>query len=234
MSSLLQSKLVGGEEKDEFRTWAGVVGGGIHTQPLGHVDPDPNPLDGDTDHEFLNSLFDDILNDPLALEPVSNHEQVADGLEYIQQNELLTYLSSSCFRRVISDCPVFNRQVDSCGIQGLMEKAMAELTSQDIKKAKMTMKDTLQSYSKIEQMAECKRVKRKEDHYHVGKALLDASSPSVLDILHRPSTSTEHVPLDMNVEALFQSPLTDLCDLKLTLSPHVHDPNLGQLPCHPL
>lgn len=217
---------MGGQENDGLRTWAGVVGGGMNTQPWVHEDSDSIPLGADNDHEFLKSLFDDILNDPLGLEPASNQEELSDGLEYIQQNELLAYVSSIHFRKVIIDCPVLERTVDSRGIQALTEKTMSELTTQDINSAKLIMRDTLQSYSPIDQWMERKKWKGKDDHFHIGKTLLDASSPSVLDILHRSSTSTEHVPLDMNVEALFQSPLTDLCDLKLTLSPHVHDPNL--------
>lgn len=224
MSPLLKGERKDRDGKERVRTWAGVVEG--DTQAWGLHDRSLAPLDDD--QEFLNSLFDDILNDPLGMEPTAEKQQVTKvGLESIQMSELATYMHNSSFRSMISDCPIFDRVVDAGGIRELMEKAKMDLNKQDINCAKVMMRNTLQSYSSQALTAKASRVKQKNLLSLADKVLLDAESPNVLDILHRPSTSTEHV--DMNVEAVFQSPLTDLCDLKLTLSPH-----LGHMPCHSL
>lgn len=235
MHSLTVHKEAIDVDKESALTWAGVVRKDLSNKTMDdqpwHEDLLPLECPIDDDHEFLTSLFDEILNDATDLDPRTGMEQVTDSLARLQTNEVVTYMSSNDFRKMISECPIYNNELDSDGIGRRMEKIMTQLTSQDIDCAKEMMRDTLQSCFGLEPKTAMKREIRRvqasverNNGVHADKtlSLIDATSPNVLDILHRPSTSTE--PLDINVEALFQSPLADLYGLKLAISPQ-----LGQL-----
>jgi len=226
--------------EEGLETWTGVVGTDTSEQRrltqspwegMQGLQSMPNlQCDIDDDHTFLTSLFDDILDESdtvLGLE--LDTREKPDGLEYFQAEDLVSYMSNNEFRTMIRDCSIDGTLLDSDGIRDLTERTMRQVNRDDIDSAKAVMRHTLQSCSgpgfKIPDTCLQQQQKTATDNLcHTEKALslLVAPSPSILDKLHRPSTSTEHVPLDVSMEALFHSPLTDLCELKLTLSPHTH------------